>query len=86
VERAQLEMQLIVARVAATAVVAIEASMRMSLEAAQQSPEDCATAAQSAATSAATERDSLALRTMCGSRTDVWSLPCVMSDWQRCVD
>jgi hypothetical protein len=24
------------------------------------------------------------LRTMCGSRTGGWSLPCVMSDWQRC--
>jgi hypothetical protein len=27
-----------------------------------------------------------AMRTMCGSRTSGWSLPCVMSDWQRCVD
>jgi hypothetical protein len=26
------------------------------------------------------------LRTKCGSRTGGWSLPCVMSDWQRCVD
>jgi hypothetical protein len=26
------------------------------------------------------------LRTMCGSRTGGGSLPCVMSDWQRCVD
>jgi hypothetical protein len=26
------------------------------------------------------------LRTMCGSRTGGWSLPCVMSDLQRCVD
>jgi hypothetical protein len=26
------------------------------------------------------------LRTMCGSRTGGWSLPCVMSDWQCCVD
>jgi hypothetical protein len=26
------------------------------------------------------------LRTMCGSRTDGLSLPCVMSDWQHCVD
>jgi hypothetical protein len=26
------------------------------------------------------------LRTMCGSRTDGWPIPCVMSDWQRCVD
>jgi hypothetical protein len=26
------------------------------------------------------------LKTMCGSRTGGWSLPGVMSDWQRCVD
>jgi hypothetical protein len=26
------------------------------------------------------------LGTMCGSRTGGWSLPCVMSDWQCCVD
>jgi hypothetical protein len=26
------------------------------------------------------------LRTMHSSRTDGWSLPCLMSDWQRCVD
>jgi hypothetical protein len=26
------------------------------------------------------------LRTMCGSRTGGWSLPCVMSAWQRCMD
>jgi hypothetical protein len=26
------------------------------------------------------------LRTMCDSRTGGWSLPSVMSDWQRCVD
>jgi hypothetical protein len=26
------------------------------------------------------------VRTMCGSRTGGWSLPCVMSDWQHCVD
>jgi hypothetical protein len=26
------------------------------------------------------------LRTMCGARTSGWSLPSVMSDWQRCVD
>jgi hypothetical protein len=26
------------------------------------------------------------MRTMCGSRTGGWLLPCVMSDWQRCVD
>jgi hypothetical protein len=28
----------------------------------------------------------LAVRTMCGSSTGGWSLPGVMSDWQRCVD
>jgi hypothetical protein len=26
------------------------------------------------------------LRTMCGSRTGGWSLPCVISDWQHCVE
>jgi hypothetical protein len=26
------------------------------------------------------------VRRMCGLRTGGWSLPCVMSDWQRCVD
>jgi hypothetical protein len=26
------------------------------------------------------------LKTMCGLRTGGWSLPSVMSDWQRCVD
>jgi hypothetical protein len=26
------------------------------------------------------------VRTMCGSRTGGWSPPCVMSDWQHCVD
>jgi hypothetical protein len=26
------------------------------------------------------------LRTLCGWRTGGWSLPCVMSDWQHCVD
>jgi hypothetical protein len=26
------------------------------------------------------------VRAMCGSRTGGWSLPSVMSDWQRCVD
>jgi hypothetical protein len=26
------------------------------------------------------------VRAMCGSRTGGWSLPCVLSDWQRGVD
>jgi hypothetical protein len=26
------------------------------------------------------------LRTRCGSRTGGWSLPCMMSDWQHCMD
>jgi hypothetical protein len=26
------------------------------------------------------------MKTMCGSWTGGWSHPCVMSDWQRCVD
>jgi hypothetical protein len=26
------------------------------------------------------------VRTMCGARTGGWSLPCVMSDCQRCMD
>jgi hypothetical protein len=39
-------MQLVVARVAAAATVASEATMRISLEAARQSAEDRATAAQ----------------------------------------
>jgi hypothetical protein len=62
VERAQLEMQFVVARVAADAAVASEASARTSLEAARQSAEDRTTTAQTAATVAATERDSLASR------------------------
>jgi hypothetical protein len=61
-ERAQLEMQLVVARVAAAAAVASEASAQMSLEAARQSAEDRATATQTTAAAAATERDSLASR------------------------
>jgi hypothetical protein len=40
VERAQLEMQLVVARVAAAAAVASEASMQTTLEAANQSTVD----------------------------------------------
>jgi hypothetical protein len=62
VERAQLEMQLVVARVAAAAAVASEASERTSLEVARQFAEDRATTAQTAATAAATERDLLASR------------------------
>jgi hypothetical protein len=62
VERAQLEMQLVVARVAAATAVESEASVRTSLEATRQSAEDRATAAQTAAAAAATERDSLASR------------------------
>jgi chromosome segregation ATPase len=61
-ERAQMEMQLVVARVAAATVVASEAPSRTSLEAAQQSAEDRSTAAQTAAAVVATERDSLASR------------------------
>jgi hypothetical protein len=30
--------------------------------------------------------EALKVRTMRGSRTSGWSLPCVMSDCQRCVD
>jgi hypothetical protein len=56
-ERAQLEMQLVVARVTAAAAVASKASTRTTLEAAKQSVEDRATAPQSAAATVATERD-----------------------------
>jgi hypothetical protein len=62
VEQAQLEMQLVIARVAAAVVVPSEASARTSLEVARQSVEDRATAAQTAAAAAATERDTLASR------------------------
>jgi chromosome segregation ATPase len=55
-------MQLVVARVAAAAAVASEVSAWTSLEAACQSVEDRTTTAQTAATAAVTERDSLALR------------------------
>jgi hypothetical protein len=48
--------------VVAAATLASEVSMRMSLEAAQQSAEDRATATQTAAAAVATERDSLASR------------------------
>jgi hypothetical protein len=57
-------MQLVVARVAATSVVASEASARSSLEAARQSAEDHATTAESAAAAVAIEWDSLASRLM----------------------
>jgi chromosome segregation ATPase len=61
-ERAQLEMQLVVARVAAAAAVASEASPRTSLEAARQSAEDRAITAQTADAAAAIERNSLVSR------------------------
>jgi hypothetical protein len=61
-ERAQLEMQLVVAQVAVVAAVSSEASTRATLEAAKQSAEDRATVAQSAAATAVTERDALASR------------------------
>jgi chromosome segregation ATPase len=56
-ERAQLEMQLVVARVAMSAAVASEVSARTSLESARQSVEDRATTTRIAAATAATERD-----------------------------
>jgi hypothetical protein len=55
-------MQLVVARVAADTAVANEASAQTSLEAVRQLAEDRATTAQTAATVAVTEWDSLALR------------------------
>jgi hypothetical protein len=57
-----MEMQLVMAGVVAVAVVASEASTWTSVEAARQSTEDRASAAQTTATAATTERDSLALR------------------------
>jgi hypothetical protein len=62
VEQTQLEMQLVVARVAAAGAVASEASVRPSLEAARQLAEDRATTAETAAAADATVRDSLASR------------------------
>jgi hypothetical protein len=56
-ERAQLDMQLIVARVAAAATVASEASKWTSFEAAWQPAEDRATTAHTAAAAATTEWD-----------------------------
>jgi hypothetical protein len=64
-ERTQLEMQLVVAWVAAAGAVASETSARASLEAACQSTEDQAISAETAAAAVATERDSLASK---GSR------------------
>jgi hypothetical protein len=61
-ERTHLEMQLVVARVAAEGAVASEASARTSLEAARQLAEDRATTAETAAATAVTKRDSLASR------------------------
>jgi hypothetical protein len=58
-ERTQLEMQLVVTRLAAAVVVANEASSRAMLEAALKSVEDRATTTQAAAASVATERESL---------------------------
>jgi hypothetical protein len=51
-ERAQLEMQLVVARVAAAVAVASEVTTRMMLEVAKQSAEDRTTAVHSAAATA----------------------------------
>jgi hypothetical protein len=59
-KRTQLEMQLVVARVAAVGAVASETSARASLDAARQSMEDRAISAETTAAAAATERDSLA--------------------------
>jgi hypothetical protein len=61
VELAQLEMQLVVDQVVAAAAVAREMSTRTTLEAAKQSVEDRATAAQSVAATAAGERDALVM-------------------------
>jgi hypothetical protein len=57
-----MEMQLVIARVAAVGAVASETSARASLEAARQSKEDRAIFAETAAAAAVTERDSLASR------------------------
>jgi hypothetical protein len=55
-------MQLVVAQVVAAGAVASEAFARASLEVARQSIEDRAITAKTAAATAATERDSLALK------------------------
>jgi hypothetical protein len=62
VQRAQLEVQLVVARVAAAAAVASEVSSRAALEATNQSTEDRDMAAQATAATVTTEQDSLATR------------------------
>jgi hypothetical protein len=59
VERAQVEMQLVVARAAAATAVVSEASARTSLGVAQQSAEVRVTTAQTAIAVVATERDSV---------------------------
>jgi hypothetical protein len=59
-KRAQLEMRLVVARVATAVAVVSEASTRAALEIVKQFVKDRATAAQAAAASATMERDSLA--------------------------
>jgi hypothetical protein len=61
-KRAQLQIQLVEARVAAAGVVASETSARASLEAARQSAEDQAISAETATATAIFERDSLASR------------------------
>jgi hypothetical protein len=55
-------MQLVVAQVVTTAVVASEVSTQTTLEATKQSAEDRAAAAQSAAATVVTERNALASR------------------------
>jgi chromosome segregation ATPase len=62
VERTQLEMQLVVARVVAAGAVASETFTRAPLEAARQSARDLAISTETAAAAAATEWDSLASR------------------------
>jgi hypothetical protein len=59
-KRAQLEMRLVVARVATAVAVVSEASTRAALLIVKQFVKDRATAAQAAAASATMERDSLA--------------------------
>jgi chromosome segregation ATPase len=61
-EKTQMDMQLVVARLAATGVVANEASSRAALEATVKSVEDRATAAEATTASAVMERESLETR------------------------
>jgi cytochrome c5 len=72
-ERAQLEMQLVVARVAPTMAVASEATTRTTLKAAKRSAEDHATAAQSAAATATTEWNYKSNQALCHIITDLMS-------------